>query len=71
MKKDSQNTKTGPNITFKNVLFLFDKNTAYTFFETAFSLHMTSFHFSSSLEGNHRVQMPSYERSSPFSFFLN
>lgn len=25
MKKDPQNTKKGPNITFKNVLFLFDK----------------------------------------------
>lgn len=70
MKKDSQNTKTGPNITFKNVLFLFDKNMAYTF-EAEFNLHVTSFRFSSSLEGNHRVQMPSYERSSPFSFFLN
>lgn len=41
------------------------------FFEAEFNLHMTSFRFSSSLEGNHRVQMPSYERSPPFSFFLN
>lgn len=32
MKKDSQNTKRGPKIPFKNVLFLFDKNMAYTFF---------------------------------------
>jgi len=70
MKKDSQNTKTGPNTTFKNVLFVFDKNLSYTFLKQS-SIYMTSFCLSSSLEGNHRVQMPSYERSSPFSFFLN